>query len=461
MKYFPIFIKLDQNRVVVSGGGETAVAKLRLLLKSSTQIEVYSDTPSQVVEDWATKGLLTLNRRALTSSDVAGATLFYAADEDPKEAARTAAIARSEGVIVNVVDNLEASDFITPAIVDRDPVTIAIGTEGAAPVLARAIKAKIEEQLPPSLGMLARIGKHFRTQAAKLPQGLAQRKFWADYYFKHGPKLLNAQPEAAEAALDGLLKQHLNNAPAAGHVSFVGAGPGDPELLTLKARNELHEADVVIYDRLVSAPILELCRREALMIAVGKEGFGRSTSQEDINALLVEHARRGAQVVRLKGGDPTVFGRLDEEIDALEPVGISWHIVPGITAASASVAAIGQSLTKRGRNQTVRYLTAHDMQGFAEHDWRSLAREGEVTAVYMGKRAARFIQGRMLMHGAHPATSISIVENTSRPDQRILSTKLGQLEADLTKAQLSGPALVFLGLAPRMAQEQLQQEIAL
>ncbi|QCO57784.1 uroporphyrinogen-III C-methyltransferase (plasmid) [Pseudorhodobacter turbinis] len=245
------------------------------------------------------------------------------------------------------------------------------------------------------------------------------------------------------------------------HVAFVGAGPGDPELLTRKAHNALLAADVVIYDRLVSRPILDLCRAGAIMVPVGKEGFGPSKSQQEINALLVAHAQNGVCVVRLKGGDPTVFGRLDEEIDALEPEGITWDIVPGITAASASVAAIGQSLTKRGRNQAVRYMTAHDMQGFAEHDWHTLAREGEVAAVYMGKRAARFVQGRMLMHGASPATPVSIVENASRPDQRIISSTLARLEADLAKAGLSGPALMFLGLAPRAAQMELQEGIAL
>ena len=187
------------------------------------------------------------------------------------------------------------------------------------------------------------------------------------------------------------------------------------------------------------------------MIDAGKEGFGTSMAQDDIDALMVEHARKGAHVVRLKSGDPTVFGRLDEEIDALEAAGISWRIVPGITAASAAVAGIGQSLTKRGRNGSVRFLTGHDTKGFADHDWKALARPGEVAAIYMGKRAARFIQGRLLMHGANPATPVTVIENASRPDARVLATTLAQLEPTLTKAGLSGPALTFLGLAPRDA----------
>ncbi len=243
--------------------------------------------------------------------------------------------------------------------------------------------------------------------------------------------------------------------PAPGQVAFVGAGPGDAELLTLKALRALETADVVIHDRLVSRDVLDMAGPRARMIDAGKKGFGPSMPQIDINALIVEHAQSGARVVRLKGGDPTVFGRLDEEIDALTAAGIDWHIVPGITAASASVAATGQSLTKRGRNASVRILTGHDMKGFADHDWRALARTGEVAAIYMGKSASRFIQGRLLMHGADPATPITLVENASHPDQRIIATTLAQLPADLSDAVVDGPALTLFGLAPRAAQSAL------
>jgi uroporphyrin-III C-methyltransferase/precorrin-2 dehydrogenase/sirohydrochlorin ferrochelatase len=187
------------------------------------------------------------------------------------------------------------------------------------------------------------------------------------------------------------------------------------------------------------------------MIDVGKEAFGPSTSQETINDLLVRHAQDGAQVVRLKSGDTTVFGRLDEEIDAISIHGIGWHIVPGITAASAAVAAIGQSLTRRGRNASVRFLTGHDMKGFADHDWAQLARPNEVAAIYMGKKSARFVQGRLLMHGADRLTPVTIIENASRPNQRIVQTTLRHMAGDLAEAELSGPALTFYGLAPRAA----------
>lgn len=234
-------------------------------------------------------------------------------------------------------------------------------------------------------------------------------------------------------------------------VAFVGAGPGDPDLLTLKALRALQTADVVIHDRLISAEILALVGLQTRLRNAGKEGFGPSVAQSQINAMIVEEALSGARVVRLKSGDPAVFGRLDEELDALSQAGLDHTIVPGLTSASAAVAALGQSLTKRGRNTAVRLITGHDMQGYADHDWRALARDGEVAAIYMGKKAARFIQGRLLMHGANPGTPISIVENASRPDQRICVATLATLPAVLANANMTGPTLLIYGLAPRAA----------
>ncbi|WP_050603512.1 uroporphyrinogen-III C-methyltransferase [Ruegeria sp. 6PALISEP08] len=245
--------------------------------------------------------------------------------------------------------------------------------------------------------------------------------------------------------------QDLHTFRPKGHVDFVGAGPGDPDLLTLKALIAFEQADIVLHDRLISAAVLDLAGQNANLVDVGKAGFGPSWKQSDIDALLVEYALKGNHVVRLKSGDPTVFGRLDEEIQAVEAAGISWQIVPGITAASAAVASIGQSLTRRGRNSSVRFLTGHDMKGFADHDWTALAREGSVAAIYMGKKSARFIQGRLIMHGADRATPVTLVENASRPNQRILATTLDQLPTDLAAAEMDGPALTFYGLAPREA----------
>ncbi|WP_084862876.1 siroheme synthase CysG [Salibaculum halophilum] len=452
MQHFPIFLDLDGRRVVLSGGGEAALAKLRLLLKTTARITVFAPDPAAEIADWAGRGRLTLHRRAMEPGDALCAALVYAADEDAALDARTAHIGRTEGALVNIVDNLSDSAFITPAIVDRDPVTVAIGTEGAAPVLARRIKADLEARLPATLGTLARIGKGFRRMAEALPFGRARRAFWADYYFDAGPRALEAGGEpAVQDSLDALLAQHLAADPAQGRVDFVGAGPGDPDLLTLKARKALDAADVVIHDRLVSAGVLELARREAQLIEAGKHGFGAAVGQHEINALIVEHAQAGAHVVRLKGGDPMIFGRLDEEIEALATHDLPYSIIPGITAAAAASASLGQSLTKRGRNSQIRFLTGHDTRGFADHDWRALAAPGEVAAIYMGKRAARFIQGRLLMHDAAPETPVTVVENASCPDQRVLETTLDRMEPEMERAGLAGPALTFIGLARRRA----------
>ncbi|MFE3839146.1 uroporphyrinogen-III C-methyltransferase [Pseudogemmobacter sonorensis] len=237
--------------------------------------------------------------------------------------------------------------------------------------------------------------------------------------------------------------------PAPSEVVFVGAGPGAAEHLTLGALRAIQAAEVVIHDRLVGPEVLALIPAAARRIDAGKEGFGASTPQATINAILVAEAQTGARVVRLKGGDTAIFGRLDEEIAALETAGLSFRIQPGLTSASVAAAAIGQSLTKRGRNAGLRIVTGHDMAGFAEQDWRGLSRPGEVAAIYMGKKSARFIQGRLMIHGADPATPVTLVENVSRPEQRIMGCCLADLPAAAARAE--GPAVILLGLAPRAA----------
>ncbi len=236
-------------------------------------------------------------------------------------------------------------------------------------------------------------------------------------------------------------------------VLFIGAGPGAADHLTLGALRALHEADVVIHDRLVGAEILALIPQGVRLIDMGKEGFGPSALQEDINATLVAQALTGARVVRLKGGDCGIFGRLDEEIEALEARGLPFRILPGLTSATVAAAEIGQSLTRRGRNASLRIVTGHDMAGFAEQDWRAMAKAGEVTAIYMGKKSARFIQGRLMMHGAAPATPATLVENVSRPGQRVIAATLATLPE--AAQALEGPAVILFGLAPRAAVTQI------
>lgn len=457
MQHFPIYVNLRGERIIVSGAGETAAAKLRLLLKTEADITVVGSEPIEQIITWAEAGRIVLVRRDIEAADAQGARLLYAANDDPAKDAIAADIGRNAGALFNIVDNIADSQFITPALVDRDPVAIAIGTEGAAPVLARRLKADIEEQVPPLVGQLARIGKAFRPAAAALPNGAIRRAFWADYYERVGPQAWQQGGEpAVNRALEDLLRSHLAaddemTGTSVGRVCLIGAGPGDPELLTHKARRLLHEADVVIYDRLVSEAVLELARREAMFLEVGKAPGGASWAQDDINALIIKHAKEGAVVARLKSGDPTIYGRLDEEMDALDAAGIAFEIVPGVTSALAAASRLKVSLTRRERNSELRLITGQDVKGFAEHDWRTLARPGAVAAIYMGVRAVRFLQARLLMHGAAPDTPITAIENVSRANERVVSTTIARMERDCQDAKVRGPAIIFLGLEPREA----------
>lgn len=311
MRHFPIFLDFRGQRIVVSGAGECAVAKLRLLLKSEAEISVFGRAAAPVVLRWAAAGRISYFSRVLAEGDADGAALVYGANEDAALDADAVRIGKSAGALTNIVDNLEDSQFITPAIVDRDPVTVAIGTEGAAPVLARRIKADLEERLPANLGLLARLGQAFRPRAEVLPMGARRRNFWSRFYFERGPEALKSGQAAAELALEDLLAQELAERPRAGHVWLVGTGPGDPELLTLKARRLLHEADVVIHDG-VAQPILELARREAVVIEAGSQG-----------ALL--HGKT-AQVVRLVADRPS-----HTEIEFLKKSDIAFGFVPGVS----------------------------------------------------------------------------------------------------------------------------------
>ncbi|MEO1092010.1 MAG: siroheme synthase CysG [Pseudomonadota bacterium] len=454
MRHFPIFLDLRGQRVAVAGGGETAVAKLRLLLKTEAKIIVLAADACTQIRRWHDERRLVWQARPFAHEDAVCIRLVYAASADGAEDARVKALAEAAGVLVNVVDDLEASAFITPAIVDRDPVTVAIGTEGAAPVLARRIKAQNEARLPVTLGTLAALARDRRPDVEALPPGRARRAFWSDYFDDWGPKALTegGEPAVATAFAEKLAGARMEAAtPRTGKVVLVGTGPGDPELLTLKARRCLHEADVVIHDRLVTPEILELARREAVIVEVGKTPSGPAWRQDDINALLIGHARDGAVVARLKAGDPLVFGRADEEIEALEAAGIACEIIPGVTSAAAAAASVGRSLTRRRRNQAVTLMTAHDVAGLAEHDWRHLTRPDAVAAVYMGVRAARFLQGRLLLHGAAPSRPVTIVENASRAHEKRVTTTLGALADAITAAEIHGPAVIFLGLVPRNA----------
>jgi len=318
MQHFPIFLDLADRRVVLAGNGEVALAKLRLLVRTQARVQVFAPEPEPALIAACHESGLPLHRRAAEPADLAGAALAYGAHDEAAADARLARLARAAGVLVNIVDNLEASDFITPAIVDRDPVTVAIGTEGAAPVLARAIKTDLESRLPAGLGTLARAGKLFRHAAEALPQGRARREFWADYYFRTGPEVLaEAGEDLLDHALHALLAQHLQARPEGGRVDLVGAGPGDPELLTLQARKLLDLAEVVIHDAAVPRAILDLARREAVFV----------TSSDDDTALMITHAQEGARVVRLAMGAGD-----SADTAALTAAGVVWALSPGLPA---------------------------------------------------------------------------------------------------------------------------------
>jgi uroporphyrin-III C-methyltransferase/precorrin-2 dehydrogenase/sirohydrochlorin ferrochelatase len=314
MKHFPIFIALEGRRVVLSGGGDAALAKLRLLMKTEAHLIVHAPAPVPEILDWAKAGRLTLIRRALEPGDALDAALFYAADEDAAEDARTVALARADGALTNTVDNLQASQFITPAIVDRDPVTVAIGTEGTAPVLARAIKADIEAMLPARLGPLARAARRFRALAEALPMGRARRAFWSEFFFAKGPAALDRDPGAdLGRVLTTQLNAHMAAKAQPGRVTFAVIAADDPELLPLKTRNALHGADLVLHHADISPAILELARREAVFAPLA-----------DADA-MIDAARSGQHVLSLAAVPPTpaLFG-------ALHLAGIDATVIPGI-----------------------------------------------------------------------------------------------------------------------------------
>ena len=446
MRYYPIFLDTADARIVVSGAGETATAKLRLLFKASARIEVFGAEPTGAISQWAEDGRLVHRSRAITAVDLIEADLLYVTEADG--AADLAALARQHGVLVNVVDTPELCDFITPALVDRDPVVVAIGTEGTAPMLARQIKAKVEALLSPATGELAQLAAKWRSRVEELAPGAPRRALWARFFGGEGHRAFEqGGADAAGQVIESLIEEAGSTKPA-GNVALVGAGPGDPELLTRKAERLLGDADVVIHDRLVSAEILERARREARIVEVGKSAYGKSWKQADIDALIVAEAQAGHKVVRLKSGDPGIYGRLDEEVAALRLAGVPYEVVPGITAAVAGAAELGLSLTRRGRNSSLRILTGHDVDGFAEHDWTALAAPGATAAIYMGVRAARFIQGRLLMHGASAATPVTVVENVSRANRVEIAATLADLPEAMAAAGITGPAILYFGIAP-------------
>jgi uroporphyrin-III C-methyltransferase / precorrin-2 dehydrogenase / sirohydrochlorin ferrochelatase len=447
MNVFPAFFDLAGRRVLLVGGGETALQKLRLLRKAGARLLLVAPAIEPEIAAAIEDGAVEWRAEELTAEHFAGAALAVITTGDEARDLAGAALAKAARVPVNVVDRADLSDFIVPAIVDRDPVVIGISTAGAAPLLARRLRAAIEAMLPARLGALARFAERFRgAVAAKIGNRQLRLRFWEQVF--DGPVatavLDGRESQAAERMLT-LVNSAAANDPAQGRVALVGAGPGDPELLTLKAHRLLQEADVIVYDRLVAPAVLELARRDARRIAVGKARGHHSLPQAEINRLLASEARAGNRVVRLKGGDPFIFGRGGEELEHLEREGIAVEIVPGITAALGCAASARVALTHRDAAQAVIFATAEGAEGEPALDWSSLAGPHRTLAIYMGIGAAPRLQQRLLEGGLDPATPVAVIENGTRPDERVLSGSINELAALVARHELSGPAIILIG----------------
>ncbi len=444
----PIFFNLKGKRVVVVGGSKAARWKAELLHAADAQVDVISAAPcSGLIELARRKRSIRLIERAFQSQDLAGAALAVADVENAKEAERFRRVALGCGVPANVIDKPDHSDFQFGAIVDRSPLVVAISTAGASPILAQAVRGRIEAALPSAMKLWAGAAKSWRERlkALALPPR-TRRRFWELF----NAKAFEARPAApSEDLFAKLLAEVETNVArgAKGSVILVGAGPGDPELLTLKALRALQSADVVLYDDLVAPAIVEMARREAEKIPVGKRGYRRSCQQDHIVSMLIELAAEGKRVVRLKGGDPMIFGRAAEEISALRAAGIEIEVVPGVTAALGAAASLQVSLTERVKARRLQFITAHAHDGKLpdDIDWRALSDPCASSVIYMGARTLDALVERLLTHGLDPATPALLIERATCAEERSIKGTILSLPAKVAAAAPSGPCLILIG----------------
>jgi uroporphyrin-III C-methyltransferase/precorrin-2 dehydrogenase/sirohydrochlorin ferrochelatase len=449
MRYFPLFADLHGRRVLVVGGGAVAERKVRLLLEAGAQVRLVAPE----VTAWLGENpSIEVHREQFDPQDFDGAVLAIAATDDRAVNEAVATAGRDRNLLVNVVDVAELSSFIVPAIVDRSPLVIAVSTGGVAPVLARLVRERLESLLDGSFGQLAGLLERWRSRIkGGLPDVNSRRRFYETVVRGQVAALVrNNDLPGAEREL-GRTLQHAD-APRRGSVVLVGAGPGDAGLLTLNALRALQEADVILHDRLVAGEVLNLARRDADRICVGKMAGGHSVSQGRINELLLQQARLGRRVVRLKGGDPFIFGRGGEELEFLEQHGIPFEVVPGITAAIACGAYAGIPLTHREHAQSVRLVTAHSGDSLDGLDWATLARERQTLALYMGVAGLGTIRDQLVQHGRAPSTPVAIVENGSRSNQRVVLATLAELADAGRAAAVQSPALVIVGEVAALAE---------
>ncbi|MER8517966.1 siroheme synthase CysG [Mesorhizobium sp. M0644] len=441
---FPVFMRVEGEAIAIVGGAEEALAKARLLAQSSAVLRIVSDETSPELLAFIAETGAAHIAEAYDAAHLNGAVMVFAASGDEALDRRVAGDARRLGIPVNAVDRPELCDFFTPALVNRAPVAIAIGTEGAGPVLAQMLRSRIDRMLSPSLGPLATLAASFRDTAERLlPKGNARRRFWSDFFGGAPARAVEAgELSQAHDAAVGLL---LSKEPASGHIALVGAGPGAEDLLTLRAHRLLMEADVIVHDALVPEAIVAMGRRDAERLPVGKRKGCHSKSQAEINALLVELGHAGKRVVRLKSGDPLVFGRAGEEMAALRDAGVAYEVVPGVTAAFAAAADFELPLTLRGVSSSMVFTTGHDLKGNSLPDWAKLAISGATVAVYMGRSVAAEVAGRLIEAGLSPDTAVAVVENASLANRRRFHGTLADLPSLEARADLSGPVMTIIG----------------
>lgn len=441
---FPVFMRVEGRRVTIVGGGEEALAKARLMAQSSAQIVIVAETPEAALVESASANGVAVVREAYEAGHLDGAALVFAATGDEASDNAVVADARARSIPANAVDRPELCDFFTPALVNRAPVAVAIGTEGAGPILAQMLRAAIDRMLPPSLGRLAALAAAYRDRVeTSVPKGAVRRRFWKSFFTGAASRAIARGDEAsARNAAEGLLS---SDGIETGHVALVGAGPGAEDLLTLRAQRLLMEADVIVHDALVPEAVVAMGRRDAERIHAGKRKGCHSKTQAEINELLVELGRAGKRVVRLKSGDPLVFGRAGEEMSALRDAGISYEIVPGITAAFAAAADFELPLTLRGVASSMVFTTGHDLKGRALPDWAKLAISGATVAVYMGRSTAAEVAGRLQDAGLSPDTAVAVVENASLGNRRLAHGTLADLPALSERDDMTGPVLTIIG----------------
>lgn len=452
MEYLPINIDIKNKNVLVIGAGEVAARKIKMLLKAKAKITCLSLQFSDEIKQLANKHPIELKQvdleaaaeQYLAAEYLKSFQLVISATDNGFIAKRVFRLGQEHHILVNTVDQRDLCNYITPAMVDRSPVMIAISSSGSAPVLARNIREKIETLIPHNLGELAAKADSMRDSVIQRFSSFSLRKRFWEKFFKssYATDVLNRQtlPDE-ESIINNISKITSQN----GSVALVGAGPGDPELLTIKALRHIQEADVVFHDRLISEEILNLVRKDAELISVGKQQGNHSVPQDQINELLIKHAQMGHQVVRLKGGDPFVFGRGGEELQALKKNGVPFSIVPGITAAIGCSAYAGIPLTHRDHAQNVLFITAHCKNSIDTLDWPSLAREQQTLAVYMGLMKSEQLSSQLIGHGKSPETPIAIIENGTTNKQRVIRSQLNHLATSIKNNAIKSPALIIIG----------------